>query len=156
MSRNPMGVRLGEGFMMGGGFRRTADAAYRPETAMDPGFRRDDNLKLSLYPRWRAEGGAMRDHGYFVYILASRKSGTLYIGVTEDLERRLWQHRQHNPRSFTSRYKVHRLVWFEEHADITAAIAREKALKEWQRAWKIQLIEKDNPDWSDLSVDWWV
>jgi putative endonuclease len=98
----------------------------------------------------------MRDHGYFVYILASRKNGTLYIGVTEDLERRLWQHRQHNAGAFTTRYNVHRLVWFEEHADILAAIAREKAMKEWQRSWKIKLIEADNPDWRDLSADWRV
>jgi putative endonuclease len=98
----------------------------------------------------------MRDHGYFVYILASRKNGTLYIGVTANLENRLSEHRARKIASFTAKYAVFRLVWFEEHGDIRDAIGREKALKEWRRAWKIRLIEDMNPGWDDLSSDWLV
>jgi putative endonuclease len=87
---------------------------------------------------------------YFVYMLASRKHGTLYIGVTNDLTRRIGEHRDGIGSTFTKRYKVHRLVWFEDFLDINDAIAREKAMKEWRRDWKITLIERGNPDWADL------
>jgi putative endonuclease len=87
---------------------------------------------------------------FWVYILASRCHGTLYVGVTSDLARRVGEHREGAVPGFTSDYRVRRLVWFERHATAEAAIRREKRLKEWQRAWKIALIEKENPDWRDL------
>ena len=87
---------------------------------------------------------------YWVYILASRRHGTIYIGVTNDLVRRVYQHKNKLIKGFTSQYGVVRLVWFETHDDITAAIEREKELKKWRREWKINLIERDNPDWHDL------
>ena len=88
---------------------------------------------------------------YFVYILASRKHGTLYVGVTNDLGRRIFEHRDGTGSKFTREYRVHRLVYAEEFQDVTEAIAREKAMKEWKRAWKVQLIEAANPEWNDLS-----
>ena len=87
---------------------------------------------------------------YFVYMLASRKRGTLYIGVTNDLARRVSEHRDGTASGFTRKYRVHRLVYAETFHEIEDAIRREKAMKEWQRAWKIQLIEKHNPEWADL------
>jgi putative endonuclease len=86
----------------------------------------------------------------YVYILASRKNGTLYIGVTNDLVRRAHEHRQGEAEGFTRQYAVKRLVYFEAHDDIRAAIQREKTLKHWLRAWKIALIEQTNPEWRDL------
>ena len=91
-----------------------------------------------------------REHAYFVYILASQPHGTLYIGVTNDLRRRVQEHRDGEGGSFTKRYGVMRLVWFEQHSDITAAIQREKSLKRWPRDWKQNLIERDNPHWQDI------
>ncbi len=88
---------------------------------------------------------------WFVYILASRPYGTLYVGVTNNLARRVWEHRTAEVPSFTKRYGVHRLVWFEVHDSIEAAIRREKRLKRYRRAWKIALIEQGNPTWRDLS-----
>jgi putative endonuclease len=88
----------------------------------------------------------------FVYILASRRHGTLYIGVTSDLMGRLHQHRTGITGGFASKYSTFRLVYFEQFADMDSAIAREKQLKNWRRAWKIALIEKDNPLWDDLAV----
>ncbi|MCA1714544.1 MAG: GIY-YIG nuclease family protein [Gammaproteobacteria bacterium] len=85
-----------------------------------------------------------------VYILASRWHGTLYVGVTSDLIKRVWEHKTDVVPGFTKRYRVHDLVWFEQHATMDTAIAREKTIKEWKRAWKIDLIEKDNPRWRDL------
>ena len=87
---------------------------------------------------------------YYVYILASRKHGTLYIGVTNDLVRRVYQHKTHAARGFTSLYGIHLLVWFECYDDALNAIAREKDLKKWRREWKINLIESSNPEWVDL------
>jgi putative endonuclease len=87
---------------------------------------------------------------YWVYILASRIGGTPYIGVTNDLNRRTYQHRMGLVEGFTKEYGVHRLVYFEQYNDIETAIRREKRLKKWNRAWKIQLIEDANPDWADL------
>ncbi len=87
---------------------------------------------------------------YYVYILASRPGGTLYVGVTNDLVRRTYEHREGQADGFTKTHGVKTLVYFEPHADIEHAIAREKRLKRWRRAWKIQLIERDNPDWRDL------
>ena len=88
-----------------------------------------------------------------VYLLASRYRGTLYVGVTSDLVQRIWQHRQGLVEGFTQRYGVHMLVWFEQHATMLDAIAREKRIKEWKRAWKLELIETNNPRWRDLYDD---
>ena len=87
---------------------------------------------------------------FYVYILASRKDGTLYTGVTSNLPRRAWEHRESVTPGFTSRYSVKRLVYVEEHTTAEAAIKREKAIKSWPRRWKIELIERDNPNWFDL------
>ena len=87
---------------------------------------------------------------YWVYILASAVGGTLYIGVTNNLVRRMYEHRNGLVPGFTKRYSVHRLVYFEPHTDVEAAIRREKRLKRWNRAWKIKLIEEMNPNWDDL------
>jgi len=91
---------------------------------------------------------------YFVYILASRRNGTLYIGVTNHLERRIWGHKNNLFPGFTSKYKVQDLVYLEETNNINAALSRKKQLKKWNRAWKIALIEKLNPHWNDLAKDW--
>ena len=85
-----------------------------------------------------------------VYILASRRNGTLYVGVTSDIVKRVWQHKNDEAPGFTKRYSVHSLVWYEVHKTMESAIGREKALKEWKRAWKLELIEKVNPQWQDL------
>lgn len=90
---------------------------------------------------------------YYVYLLASRRNGTLYIGVTNDLIRRVWEHKTDVLEGFTKRYQVHHLVWFEQTEDVAAAIAREKQLKKWNRAWKLQFIEASNPEWRDLYDD---
>jgi putative endonuclease len=87
---------------------------------------------------------------YYVYIMANAKNGTLYIGVTNDLRRRVWQHKNGIHEGFTMRYRVHQLVWFEAATSIHGAIQREKQLKNWKRRWKISLIEKENPNWIDL------
>jgi putative endonuclease len=87
------------------------------------------------------------------YLLASRRNGTLYVGVTSNLTQRLYQHREGLIEGFTSDYGVNRLVWFEQHASMEHAIVREKRIKKWNRAWKIALIETANPDWRDLAVD---
>jgi putative endonuclease len=86
----------------------------------------------------------------FVYILASRKNGTLYTGVTSDLSRRIWEHENGIGSSFTKQYGVTKLVWFEEHELIVTAIKREKTIKKWPRQWKINAIEAVNPDWDDI------
>lgn len=85
-----------------------------------------------------------------VYLLASKRNGTLYTGVTSDLIQRVWQHKNDVVEGFTKRYGVHALVWFEFHETMATAIAREKAIKEWKRAWKVELIEKNNRTWRDL------
>ena len=87
---------------------------------------------------------------YYVYILASRKHGTLYIGVTNDLVRRIHEHKTDAVPGFTSRYGVHLLVWFERYDDVLSAIAREKEIKKWRREWKLNLIEQSDPEWVDL------
>jgi putative endonuclease len=88
-----------------------------------------------------------------VYLLASKRNGTLYIGVTSNLLARIHQHRTGAVRGFTREYAVKQLVWFERHATMDSAITREKRIKKWNRAWKIQLIEAENPDWCDLAED---
>ena len=84
-----------------------------------------------------------------VYILASERNGTLYIGATSDLVKRVWQHKNDFVEGFTKRYGVHMLVWYELHETMESAITREKALKYWKRAWKLRLIEESNPEWLD-------
>ena len=90
------------------------------------------------------------DKQSYVYMLASRRYGTLYVGVTSDLVRRAWQHREKLADGFTKRYSVKILVWYEIHFDILEAIKREKQIKQWNRVWKIELIQKENPMWRDL------
>jgi putative endonuclease len=87
---------------------------------------------------------------YYVYILASKRNGTLYIGVTSNLKKRIHEHRNNLVKGFTKRYKVHILVYYEMTSDIESAIKREKQLKNWKRKWKLELIEKSNPEWRDL------
>ena len=88
-----------------------------------------------------------------VYILASRRNGTLYTGVTSNLVQRAWQHRKQVVSGFTERYGVHHLVWYELHGDMEHALVREKRLKKWNRMWKLRLIEEANPEWRDLWED---
>ena len=90
----------------------------------------------------------------YVYILANKKNGTLYTGVTSDLKCRMYQHKHCLIEGFTSKYNVTRLVWFEQGEDIAAAISLEKKIKNRNRQWKITLIERDNPDWVDLAAGW--
>ena len=85
-----------------------------------------------------------------VYILASKRNGTLYTGVTSDIVKRIWEHKHDIVKGFTNTYKVHRLVWYELHDNMESAIIREKRLRGWKRKWKLELIEKDNPEWADL------
>lgn len=92
----------------------------------------------------------MSNDAFYVYMLASRLGGTLYIGVTNNLLRRVWEHREGVAEGFTKRHGVKMLVWFEVHGSIEEALRREKQLKEWKRAWKIELLEEANPDWIDL------
>jgi putative endonuclease len=87
---------------------------------------------------------------YYVYLLASKPYGTLYIGVTSDLPKRIYEHKSKAVRGFTVRYCVDKLVWFEAHDAAEFAIRREKQIKEWRRSWKISLIEQSNPHWADL------
>ncbi len=87
---------------------------------------------------------------YYVYISASKRNGTLYIGVTNDLLRRVYEHKNNLIEGFTSKYQVHQLVYYETTSEVTDALRREKQLKKWKRAWKIELIEKNNPQWIDL------
>ena len=87
-----------------------------------------------------------------VYILASRRNGTLYVGVTSDLIKRIWEHKNSMVEGFTKRYGVRDLVWYELHETMESAITREKRLKDWKRDWKLALIESTNPDWRDLSM----
>ena len=85
-----------------------------------------------------------------MYLLASKRNGTLYVGVTSDLVQRIWQHKNDLAEGFTKHYGVHMLVWYEECGTMEAAISREKAIKEWKRTWKIRLIENRNPEWKDI------
>jgi putative endonuclease len=98
------------------------------------------------------QGGTM-DKQPCVYLLASDRNGTLYVGVTSDLIGRTWQHREHVVDGFTRRYEVTRLVWYELHETMESAILREKQIKKWMRAWKLELIDAGNPSWRDLWPD---
>ena len=87
---------------------------------------------------------------YYVYLLARKREGTLYLGVSNDIGRRVWEHKTRMHSGFSARYGVDRLVWYETYDRVDEAIAREKAVKKWRRAWKIRLIEEMNPEWQDL------
>ncbi len=89
----------------------------------------------------------------YVYILSSDRNGTLYIGVSADLERRVFEHKTEQMEGFSQKYNVKKLVWFEEHPNIESAIYREKQIKKWNRKWKLELVEKNNPQWEDLAED---
>jgi len=95
----------------------------------------------------------MYNRNYYVYILASKRNGTLYIGITNNLKRRIWEHKSNVVEGFTKKYCVHTLVYFEETSDVNSALSREKSLKKWNRNWKLKLIEKENPEWKDLYND---
>jgi len=143
--------------------RRRAPTFERDEIAR--GIARiDDRRHVSLVGTWRSllrRPGVRRDPAPQMsrirqpctYILASRRNGTLYVGVTSDPIQRIWQHKNGFIEGFTRQHRVHRLVWFELHITMEAAITREKALKEWKRAWKLDLIERANPYWRDLYDD---
>ena len=88
-----------------------------------------------------------------VYILTSKRNGTLYIGVTSNLVKRVWEHKKDQVEGFTSKYKIHTLVWYELHDTMKSALVREKRLKGWKRQWKLELIENNNPDWRDLYAE---
>ena len=90
---------------------------------------------------------------FFVYLLASERNGTLYTGITSDLVKRVWEHREGVTEGFTSKYSVKHLVWFEVHDNAVSAITREKQLKKWNREWKINLTQQENPTWRDLYAD---
>lgn len=90
------------------------------------------------------------NQSYFIYILASKRNGTLYVGVTSNLLKRVWQHKHNLIEGFTKKYKIHLLVYYEIYGNVNEAITREKKLKKWNRDWKLKLIEKTNPDWADL------
>lgn len=96
-----------------------------------------------------------RNSSIAVYIMASRRNGTLYIGVTSELMQRVSQHKHGTFAGFSKKYGCTQLVWYEQHWDMRAAIDREKKLKKWERKWKLTLIEELNPDWRDLSEGWW-
>ena len=90
---------------------------------------------------------------YCVYILSSQKNGTLYVGITDNLRRRVWENKNNKVDGFTKKYEIHHLVYFEVHNNPESAIMREKQIKKWNRLWKIRLIEEKNPDWKDLYQD---
>jgi putative endonuclease len=89
-------------------------------------------------------------NSYYVYILANKRNGTLYVGMANNLTKRVWEHKNDLIESFTKKYQIHILVYFEDTSDVESAIKREKVLKKWKRKWKLELIEKGNPNWEDL------
>lgn len=104
-------------------------------------------MSLLSFPRKR-ESSPMNT--YFIYILASKKNGTLYVGVTNNLKRRVFEHKNNLIEGFSSKYNIHNLVYYEQTTDIKSAIEREKHIKKWNRKWKLELIEKNNSEWRDL------
>lgn len=101
------------------------------------------------------ESRPMHSKTYYVYIMASKRNGTLYVGVTNDLIKRAYQHKNNLADGFTKKYSVHSLVYYETTNDIKSALAREKQLKKWKRQWKLELIERDNPEWNDLAKEYY-
>jgi putative endonuclease len=106
-----------------------------------------EKVDFSTQPGW-----IMQEKRYFVYMLSSKAYGTLYTGVTSNLVQRVYQHKEGLAEGFTKRYNVNRLVYYEIHSDVYEAITREKRIKKWNRQWKINLIELNNPQWLDLSI----
>jgi putative endonuclease len=92
----------------------------------------------------------VKKKNFYVYILCSKRNGTLYTGVTSDLVKRVYEHKNNLVNGFTKKYSVHRLVWYETHDSAESAITREKRIKKWKRSWKLELIEQGNPEWVDL------
>ena len=92
----------------------------------------------------------MKFQGSYVYMITNERNGTLYIGVTSDLQKRIWEHKSKTVEGFSKKYGLGRLVWYEVHDDINEAIRREKQLKKWERKWKLRIIEESNPQWNDL------
>jgi putative endonuclease len=148
-----LGVVKGALFACGSGECRGQQRAS-PVASDDPD--QTDRLPILSWPGLTGPSSNHRhrrmkkDHSYWVYILASDIGGTLYIGVTNDLVRRTYEHCTDGVGGFTQRYSVHRLVYYEQFDQIEFAIQREKRLKKWNRSWKIELIEKTNPHWIDL------
>ena len=133
--------------------QRRAVAAGR-DTGAQAGTVAKSGLPNYCHSRESGNPDRMRkEHRYFVYILASKRNGTLYVGVTSNLAFRVGQHRDEIAVGFTKRYGIHMLVWFEEFSDIHDAIRCEKRIKKWRRAWKLELIEKFNPVWKDLLAE---
>ncbi|TDQ27577.1 MULTISPECIES: GIY-YIG nuclease family protein [Tenacibaculum] len=95
------------------------------------------------------------NHQYYIYIITNKKDGVLYIGVTNNLERRIFEHKNKLIKGFSSKYNLDKLIYFEEHQFIEEAIKREKNMKKWKRAWKINLVVKENPNWDDLAKNWY-
>jgi putative endonuclease len=116
-----------------------------PGRRLDTGLRRCDDYFIFY--------GSVMIKQPAVYIPASARNGTLYSGITSDLIKRVWEHKNNSVDGFTKQYNVHNLVWFELHENMNSAIEREKNIKEWKRAWKLNLIEKNNPEWRDLYND---
>jgi putative endonuclease len=108
---------------------------------------------ISSYPRRRVSRFLGMVKQFYVYILASKRNGTLYVGVTSDLTKRVWEHKSKLVKGFTEQYGVDKLVYYEVHSDAENAILREKQIKKWNRSWKLRLIEEKNPDWKDLFDD---
>jgi putative endonuclease len=130
----------------------------RAPLARDPGdpiFCRPNRHGVAIYGSIAKTAEVTLDKTFFVYLLASKPWGTLYVGVTSDLEARVYQHKHGICDGFTKKYGVKTLVHFEEHAEPLTAIHREKRIKKWPRTWKINLIRTDNPDWNDLASDWY-
>ncbi len=92
----------------------------------------------------------MKEHSYYVYMMTNKRNGTLYTGVSKDLVRRVYEHKHGILQGFTKRYGLKMLVWFEHHTDVSEAIKREKNIQAWKRQWKLEMIEKSNPNWNDL------
>ena len=116
---------------------------------MDPPNKCGDDKASGV---WNSENMQRQQRIYSVYILASQKNGTLYIGVTGDLPTRIVQHREKQMKGFSSQYNITRLVWWQDFEDVQLAIQREKTMKKWPRQWKINAIEKQNQEWKDLSL----
>jgi len=106
-------------------------------------------LEETISPSFEHQGNPVEKQPA-VYILASKRNGTLYVGVTSNLIKRVWEHKNNFVEGFTQKYHVHQLVWYEMHENIASALTREKQLKEWKRKWKLGLIESVNPEWRDL------
>ncbi len=109
----------------------------------------EENQNFVSFPR-RRESRIMNDKQYYVYIICNKRNGTLYTGITSDLIKRVWQHKKGLVEGFSKRYGLKTLIYFEAYQDVEEAILREKRIKKWNRKWKINLIEKANPNWNDL------